>query len=127
VTSPASRGEENVSVEGSASEEAAEIDTSRPHPARMYDYYLGGRNNFAADRETAEMGLATWQSGRIAARENRAFLGRAVRFLAGQPGIRQFLDIGTGLPTTGNVHEVCWSRSCTSSPTSSSPRGSWRR
>jgi hypothetical protein len=106
VTSPASRGEENVSVEGSASEEAPEIDTSRPHPARMYDYYLGGRNNFAADRETAEMGLATWKSGRIAARENRAFLGRAVRFLAGQAGIRQFLDIGTGLPTTGNVHEV---------------------
>jgi S-adenosyl methyltransferase len=96
-----------VSVEDSAPEAAVpEIDTSKPHPARMYDYYLGGKNNFAADRETAEKGLATWQAGRVAARENRAFLGRAVRFLAADAGIRQFLDIGTGLPTTSNVHEV---------------------
>jgi hypothetical protein len=83
-----------------------EIDTSKPHPARMYDYYLGGKNHFAADRETAEKGLANWPAGRAAARENRAFLGRAVRFLAAEAGIRQFLDIGTGLPTTNNVHEV---------------------
>jgi hypothetical protein len=97
-------------VEGSAPEASVpEIDTSRPHPARMYDYYLGGKNHFAADRETAEKGLATWQSGRLAARENRAFLGRAVRFLAAEAGIRQFLDIGTGLPTTNNVHEVAQS------------------
>lgn len=82
------------------------IDTSKPHPARMYDYYLGGKNHFAADRETAEKGLAGWRSGRLAARENRAFLGRAVRFLTEEAGIRQFLDIGTGLPTTNNVHEV---------------------
>jgi hypothetical protein len=106
VTSPASRSEDNVSVEGSAPEAAVpEIDTSKPHPARMYDYYLGGKNHFAADRETAEKGLASWPAGRAAARENRAFLGRAVRFLA-EAGIRQFLDIGTGLPTTNNVHEV---------------------
>jgi hypothetical protein len=72
----------------------------------MYDYYLGGKNHFAADRETAEKGLAGWPSGRLAARENRAFLGRAVRFLTQEAGIRQFLDIGTGLPTTNNVHEV---------------------
>jgi len=72
----------------------------------MYDYYLGGKNHFAADRETAEKGLAGWPAGRIAARENRAFLGRAVRFLVAEAGIRQFLDIGTGLPTTNNVHEV---------------------
>jgi hypothetical protein len=96
-----------VSVEGSALEAVVpEIDTSKPHPARMYDYYLGGKNHFAADRETAEKGLASWRSGRVAARENRAFLGRAVRFLATGAGIRQFLDIGTGLPTTNNVHEV---------------------
>jgi hypothetical protein len=96
-----------VSLEGPAAEaEVPQIDTSKPHPARMYDYYLGGKNHFAADRETAELGLAGWKSGRIAARENRAFLGRAVRFLAGEAGIRQFLDIGTGLPTTNNVHEV---------------------
>jgi SAM-dependent methyltransferase len=80
-----------------------EIDTSRPHPARMYDYYLGGKNHFAADRETADKMVA---SARIAARENRGFLGRAVRYLAGEAGIRQFLDIGSGLPTTGNVHEI---------------------
>jgi S-adenosyl methyltransferase len=95
-----------VSADGSAPEAAARgVDTSKPHPARMYDYYLGGNNNFAADRETAEKGLATWSAGRVAARENRAFLGRAVRFLA-EAGIRQFLDIGSGLPTTDNVHEV---------------------
>jgi hypothetical protein len=94
-----------VSLGGPAAEAGPpEIDTSKPHPARMYDYYLGGENHFAADRETAERGLAGWKSGRIAARENRAFLGRAVRFLAAEAGIRQFLDIGTGLPTTSNVH-----------------------
>jgi hypothetical protein len=107
VASPASCSEEIVSVEGSAAEAAVpEIDTSKPHPARMYDYYLGGKNHFAADRETAEKGLAAWQAGRTAARENRAFLGRAVRFLVAEAGVTQFLDIGTGLPTTNNVHEV---------------------
>ncbi len=83
-----------------------EIDISRPHPARMYDYYLGGKNHFAADREAADKWIASVPSGRIGPRENRAFMGRAVRYLAGEAGIRQFLDIGTGLPTTGNVHEV---------------------
>jgi SAM-dependent methyltransferase len=72
----------------------------------MYDYYLGGKNHFAADRETADAFLASAPNTRTAARENRGFLGRAVRFLAGEAGIRQFLDIGTGLPTTGNVHDV---------------------
>ena len=103
----ANRSEDNVSVEGSIPEATVpEIDTSKPHPARMYDYYLGGKNHFAADRATAEMGLATWRAGRIAARENRAFLGRAVRFLVAEAGVTQFLDVGTGLPTTNNVHEV---------------------
>jgi hypothetical protein len=83
-----------------------EVDTSRPHPARMYDYSLGGKNHFAADREVADKVFAAFPSGRITARENRAFLGRAVRYLAEEAGIRQFLDIGTGLPTTSNVHEV---------------------
>ena len=72
----------------------------------MYDYYLGGKNHFAADRELAEKVLASMPSARTAARENRAFMARAVRFLAGEVGIRQFLDIGTGLPTTNSVHEV---------------------
>ena len=82
------------------------IDTSKPHPARMYDYFLGGKNNFAVDRETAEEALRSWGTVRTAARENRAFLGRAVRYLVAEAGIRQFLDIGTGLPSANNVHEV---------------------
>jgi hypothetical protein len=86
--------------------EVPEIDTSRPHSARMYDYLLGGKNHFAADRETQEKILSGMPSLRITARENRAFLGRAVRYLAAEAGIRQFLDIGTGLPTSNNVHEV---------------------
>lgn len=76
-----------------------------PSVARMYDYYLGGKDNFASDREAAEKVLAIVPATREAARENRAFMQRAVRFLASQ-GITQFLDIGTGLPTQGNVHEV---------------------
>ena len=84
----------------------SEIDTSRPHPARMYDYFLGGKNHFAADRETAEKVLAGAPTTRNSARENRAFLGRAVHYLAAEAGIRQFLDIGTGLPSSNNTHEV---------------------
>jgi S-adenosyl methyltransferase len=83
-----------------------EINTWVAHPARIYDYYLGGKDNFRADRETAEQALAATPSVREMARQNRAFLQRAVRFLAGEAGVRQFLDIGTGLPTQGNVHEI---------------------
>ncbi len=83
-----------------------EIDTSRPHSARMYDYYLGGKNNFSADREAAERVLDGMPASRTFARENRGFLGRAVQYLAGEAGVRQFLDIGTGLPATNSVHEV---------------------
>ena len=99
---------EDVSVENSPATEAPvpQVDVSRPHPARMYDYYLGGKNHYAADREVADKVLAGAPSARTGPRENRAFLGRAVRFLTAEAGIRQFLDIGTGLPTTDNVHEV---------------------
>src|SRR5271163_4813551 len=83
-----------------------EIDTSRPHPARVYDCLIGGKNNFAADRETVAKVLLKSPNARIAPRENRAFLGRAVGFLTAEAGLRQFLDIGTGLPTANNVHEV---------------------
>jgi hypothetical protein len=86
-----------------------EVDTTRPHPARIYDYMLGGKNHFAADRETAEAVLLNQPSGRIMARENRAFLGRAVRYLVAEAGVRQFLDIGSGLPTQHNVHDVAQS------------------
>ena len=82
------------------------IDTAKPHTARIYDYYLGGKDNFAADRRTAERAMQSWPAVRTAVRENRAFLGRAVRFLVAEAGIRQFLDIGTGLPSANNVHEV---------------------
>jgi len=84
----------------------AEIDTSKPHSARMYDYFLGGKDNFAADREIANKALVAWPAMRTAARENRAFLGRAVRYLVEEAGISQFLDVGSGLPGVGNVHEV---------------------
>jgi S-adenosyl methyltransferase len=83
-----------------------EIDTSRPHPARVYDALIGGSNNFAADRETVARVLQKSPNARIAPRENRAFLGRAVRFLTAEAALRQFLDIGSGLPTANSVHEV---------------------
>jgi hypothetical protein len=88
------------------SELPAGIDSSQPHEARVYDYFLGGTNNFAADREAAEEVLRYSPFVRTAARENRAFLGRAVRYLAAEAGIRQFLDIGAGLPATASVHSV---------------------
>jgi SAM-dependent methyltransferase len=72
----------------------------------MYDYFLGGKDNFAADREVAELTLKSWPSVRVAARENRAFLARTVSYLVREAGVRQFLDIGTGLPSANNTHEV---------------------
>jgi len=82
------------------------IDTSRMHPARRYDYYLGGKDNFEADRVNAEMLARAYPAARTTAIENRKFLRRAVHMLAAEAGVRQFLDIGTGLPTRPNVHEV---------------------
>jgi S-adenosyl methyltransferase len=85
---------------------ASQIDTSRPHPARMYDAYLGGKDNYPADREAVREILRLYPEVRPIALANRAYLQRAVRFLAAEAGIRQFLDIGTGIPAAGNVHEV---------------------
>jgi S-adenosyl methyltransferase len=82
------------------------LDTGVAHPARRYNYWLGGKDNFAADRESGDLLAKSYPAARIAARANREFLRRAVRFLAGEAGIRQFLDIGTGLPTADNTHEV---------------------
>lgn len=82
-----------------------ELDLDRPNAARMYDYYLGGSHNFAVDRELAGRALEVWPDMPRSAQANRAFLRRAVRFLA-QQGVRQFLDIGSGIPTVGNVHEI---------------------
>ena len=84
----------------------AGLDTSVAHPARVYDYWLGGTDNFAADREAAERVLAAAPGLRYRVRANRAFLGRATRYLAAEAGLRQFLDIGTGIPAAGNTHEV---------------------
>jgi hypothetical protein len=82
------------------------LDTGVAHPARRYNYWLGGKDNFAADRKSGDLLAKAYPAARIAARANRAFLQRAVRFLAGEAGIRQYLDIGTGLPTADNTHEV---------------------
>ncbi|WP_214413050.1 SAM-dependent methyltransferase [Sphaerisporangium fuscum] len=81
------------------------IDPKIPSVARMYDYYLGGKDNFASDREAAERVIKLFPRARDIARENRAFLRKAVRLLA-RSGIEQFIDIGTGLPTAENVHQV---------------------
>lgn len=82
------------------------FDITKPHPARVYDFLLGGKDNYAIDREAAEKILAVAPELRANARANRTFLSRAVRYLAGERGIRQFLDIGTGIPAAGNTHEV---------------------
>ena len=82
------------------------IDVTRPHPARMSDYYLGGKDHWQADKEAAEQILAIAPEARTVARANRAFLRRAVTYLAQEKGVTQFLDIGTGIPTSPNVHET---------------------
>jgi hypothetical protein len=85
---------------------AIDLRTDVPHPARIYDYWLGGKDNFAADREAAEAVIAVRPTVVRDIRANRAFLRRAVAWLASEAGIGQFLDIGTGIPTKPNVHEI---------------------
>jgi S-adenosyl methyltransferase len=90
----------------SPSDGAPELDTRHAHSARVYNYWLGGKDNYAADREAAEQAIAA-NPGIVAdVRANRAFLVRVVRYLTAECGVRQFLDIGTGLPTASNTHEV---------------------
>jgi hypothetical protein len=86
--------------------EPPSFDTSRPHPARVYNYWLGGKDNYAADRAAAREVIAAMPDIVPTAQANRAFLRRAVQYLVEEVGIRQFLDIGTGLPTAQNTHEV---------------------
>src|SRR3954452_7961992 len=83
-----------------------QLDTSVASIARIYDYWLGGKDNFKADREAAELMIQQYPDIVAGVRKNRAFLGRAVHYLAAEAGIRQFLDIGTGLPSSNNTHEV---------------------
>ncbi len=89
-------------------EEARGLDlrTDRAHGARIYDYILGGKDNFAVDREAGENSLKIWPSLKPHMQANRAFMHRVARYLATEHGIRQFLDIGTGLPTPPNLHQI---------------------
>ena len=89
-----------------ADEAARGLDVSVPNAARMYDYFLGGKDNFEADRVTADRILALVPQLRQSVVENRRFIGRVVRFLAAEAGIEEFLDIGAGLPTRDPVHQV---------------------
>jgi S-adenosyl methyltransferase len=101
-------GEEAPALREDAASKASPpvFDTSVAHQARVYDYLLGGKDNYAADRAAVEAYLKIDPELTFSARANRAFLGRAVRYLAAEAGIRQFLDIGTGIPTAGNTHQV---------------------
>jgi S-adenosyl methyltransferase len=90
-------------------DEPPPFDTSVAHVARVYNYWLGGKDNFAADRAAGEQAIKAFPDIVLSARANRAFLARTVRFLAGEAGIRQFLDIGTGIPSANNTHEVAQS------------------
>jgi hypothetical protein len=87
-------------------QERPAFDTSVAHIARVYDYWLGGKDNYAADRKAGDAALEAYPYIAAGVRANRAFLARVVRHLAGEAGIRQFLDIGTGIPTANNTHEV---------------------
>jgi hypothetical protein len=88
---------------------ALSLDTTVAHVARVYDYWLGGKDNFAADRLAGEQAIQAYPDIVFSVRANRAFLARTVRYLAREAGIRQFLDIGTGIPTANNTHEVAQS------------------
>ena len=89
-----------------AQELPPEINTGVPQSARVYDYWLGGKDHFPADRALGDAIAEALPTIRTQVRGQRAFLGRAVRYLAGDAGVRQFLDIGTGIPSAGNVHDV---------------------
>jgi hypothetical protein len=90
-------------------DEPPALDTGVAHVARVYDYWLGGTANYAADREAAEQAMAAYPDLALSVRANRAFLARTVRWLARDVGIRQFLDVGTGIPAADNTHEVAQS------------------
>jgi S-adenosyl methyltransferase len=92
-----------------SAQDSVSFDTSVAHIARVYDYWLGGKDNFAADRVAGDEALQAYPDLVSSVRANRAFLARGVRYLAAEAGIRQFLDIGTGIPTANNTHEVAQS------------------
>ena len=85
---------------------APKIDSTVPHSARIWNYWLGGKDNYAVDRAAGDQFLQSFPDIAVVARATRAFLDRAIRYLAGDAKVRQFLDIGTGLPTSNSTHEV---------------------
>jgi hypothetical protein len=97
---------EGAQVSDPGGEARTRLDTGVPHSARLWNYWLGGKDNFAVDRAVADQILAMVPEMVASARADRAYLGRVVRHLAGDAGIRQFLDVGTGIPTADNTHEV---------------------
>ena len=102
-------GEEGGEKAASVDVPGSSFDTGVAHVARVYNYWLGGKDNFAADRAAGEAAIKAFPNIGLSARSNRALLARAVRFLAGEAGIRQFLDVGTGIPSADNTHEVAQS------------------
>jgi S-adenosyl methyltransferase len=100
--------EEDPSAPGEPQQETARtaIDTTVPHSARIWNYWLGGKDNYEVDRAAGDQFSAIYPGIVDIARADRAFLGRVIRFLAGEAGVRQFLDVGTGLPTADNTHQV---------------------
>ncbi|MGW2915164.1 SAM-dependent methyltransferase [Streptomyces asoensis] len=105
MTSPLSGGADTGGSGGTGSP-FLKIDTSRPHPARMYDYFLGGKDHYEVDRDAAEQFIKAAPEVRDGVRANRHFMHRAVRHVVAEGGVRQILDIGTGLPTEPNVHQI---------------------
>jgi hypothetical protein len=109
MTSPTSPSTDGTPGSGSTGADGAPsytIDTSKPHPARMYDYFLGGKDNYEVDQEATEQFMKAAPEVRDGVRANRYFMHRAVRHVVAEGGVRQILDIGTGLPTEPNVHQI---------------------
>jgi hypothetical protein len=104
--SAANNSAAGVSAAGAAAQDRPVVDTSVAHSARVHDYWLGGKDNFAADRAAGDAVMEAYPGIVMSVRANRAFLARVVRFLTAEAGIRQFLDIGTGIPASNNTHEV---------------------
>ncbi|WP_405463659.1 SAM-dependent methyltransferase [Streptomyces jietaisiensis] len=105
-TSPSTDGTPGSGGTGADGAPSYTIDTSKPHPARMYDYFLGGKDNYEVDQEAAEQFMKAAPEVRDGVRANRYFMHRAVRHVVAEGGVRQILDIGTGLPTEPNVHQI---------------------
>ena len=106
MSGEAGLGEDSAAASAEDRPTHRHIDTENPHPARRYNYWLGGKDNFAVDRQSGDEIESFFPTVRLAALENRAFMRRAVTFMAKEAGIRQFLDIGTGIPAPDNTHEV---------------------